>query len=393
VGETIAGRYRVERCIGLGGMAVVFLGSHVALDRSVAIKVLRPELESHRQIVDRFAREARIASHLEHPNCIQVFDVGATRHGFSFMVMPFLEGIELSKALSIPFAPSQAVSLATQIATGLEYVHRCGVVHRDLKPDNVFAARDHDGRTGLRIVDFGVAKLLEGAQSRDSVTTKVGTIVGSPSHMSPEQALGLEADPRADLYSLGLILYQMLTARLPFDADDPNVLLRKQVRDAVPALTPHIDARVAAVTMRLLAKAPEERYADAAALLGDLRRLSQLLSSDPQPWRPVLPSPAAPRDEQPGPALGGQTFVAVDDFSESINRPPSERSGRRALTTDEHRIIKEAISLPNENEPAAELDEMGAALEQILGAGESDTEMLTDLLGEIEGIDGGDKAR
>jgi serine/threonine-protein kinase len=386
VGETIAGRYRVEKCIGVGGMAVVFLGRHEALDRSVAIKVLRPELEKISEVVTRFTREARIASHLEHPNCIQVFDVGRTRGGFSFMVMPFLDGTELSKVVSIPFAPSQAISLATQIATGLEYIHRCGVIHRDLKPDNVFATRDHEGRTVLRVVDFGVSKVLDGSRWHDPISTKVGTIVGTPSHMSPEQALGLDADPRSDLYALGIVLYQMLVAKLPFDHEDHRELMKMQIRTPPPELPEDIPEPVRELTMRLLSKRPEDRFKDAATLITKLKELSRTLASDPSPWRPVLPTDPNPV-LNPSPALGGQTMVAMQENkrpSVTTNRPPSERSGHRVMSTAERQLLTEQPAPPE-----GATKEMEAALDNILDTSESRSDMLLDLLGDIAGIDAG----
>lgn len=387
IGEVIAGRYRVEKCIGIGGMAIVFLGRHEALDRSVAIKVLRPELEEVAEVVDRFNREARIASHLEHPNCIQVFDVGVTKGGFTFMVMPFLDGTEISRVVSIPFAPSQAVALTTQVASGLEYIHRCGVIHRDLKPDNVFATRNHDGRTVLRVVDFGVSKLLDRSQWRDPIHTQVGTIVGTPSHMSPEQALGLESDERSDLYALGILLYQFLAARLPFDHDDPKQIMRQQINKPPPPLPERIPERLRRITMKLLAKRPEERFQSASEVVAVLKQMTQELAHDPQPWRPVLPEQAKSSSKQVGPALGSQTMIAEQSRSDSMNRPPSERSGHRAINTSELPVVRNPTPYDDS------LGQMGAALDSILGSSESRSDMrLEDILGDIEQVDEGVQA-
>ncbi|MBV1856768.1 MAG: serine/threonine protein kinase, partial [Nannocystaceae bacterium] len=228
LGTVVAKRYVVDGFLGMGGMAVVFSGRHATLDRKVAIKFMRPEYSLNADVSRRFDREARAASNFEHPNCIEVFDCGETNHGLKFIVMPLLEGVELGSVLGKPFPPPQAVWLGIQLLRGLEHAHGHGVVHRDLKPDNIFVTLDHERRELLKIVDFGIAKLLK-KQVSDGLQTKVGAIVGTPAYMSPEQAMGTGIDDRADLYSLGVILYHMLAGKPPFRAADPRGLLFQQV--------------------------------------------------------------------------------------------------------------------------------------------------------------------
>ena len=198
LGTVVAKRYVVDDFLGMGGMAVVFRGRHATLARKVAIKFLRPEYAHNPEVSKRFDREARAASNFDHPNCIQVFDCGETKHGLKFIVMPLLEGNELSRVLGIPLPPSQAVALGAQLLRGLEHAHSHGIVHRDLKPDNIFVTRDHERRETLKIVDFGIAKIVD-QHHADGLQTKVGAIVGTPAYMSPEQAMGSDIDPRADL--------------------------------------------------------------------------------------------------------------------------------------------------------------------------------------------------
>ena len=178
VGQVVAGRYVVDDFVGMGGMAVVFRGRHATLNRSVAIKVLRPEYAESPEIAARFDREARAASNFDHPNCIQVFDTARTSTGLKFMVMPLLQGTELARVLGEPLPQSQCIACGLQVLRGLEHAHRLGVVHRDLKPDNVFVTRDRDGREVLKIVDFGIAKILDDASfddaGFDAVFTKGG---------------------------------------------------------------------------------------------------------------------------------------------------------------------------------------------------------------------------
>ena len=260
-GSTIVGRYRVDAILGVGGMGAVFRGRHLGLERDVAIKVLHPELTRDPEISKRFDREAHSASRLDHPNCLRVTDVGSSDDGVKFMVMDLLDGNELADRLGKPLTPERAVLQVLQILRGLEHAHENGVIHRDIKPENIFATRDHEGREVLKLVDFGIAKLVGG--SGDDRMTKAGLIFGTPAYMSPEQAMGMEADARADLYSVGVILYEMLVGEPPFANDDPVKLVRMQVSKDPPPLPDTLAPALVAVTMKLLAKDRDERYQSA----------------------------------------------------------------------------------------------------------------------------------
>src|SRR5688572_13624575 len=180
LGQTIAERYRVGALIGVGGMAAVFRVEHLGLGRDMAIKVLHPQLSSHAEVSARFDREAKSASRLDHPNCVQVTDFGSTEHGMKFMIMQLLEGRELSHVMREgPMEPLRALELTVQILRGLEHAHRQGVIHRDIKPENVFVTRDHDGRDVLKLVDFGIAKIVD-ATIDDKHKTLAGMVFGTP---------------------------------------------------------------------------------------------------------------------------------------------------------------------------------------------------------------------
>jgi serine/threonine protein kinase len=336
MGQVVAGRYLVDTIIGVGGMAVVFRGQHLALKRDVAIKVLRPEFGEHFEVAKRFDREARAAAAFDHPNCRRVFDCGQTESGLKFMAMQLLEGCELAHVIGRPFPPSQCIHLVQQILRGLDHAHQHRVIHRDLKPDNVFVTRDHEGREILKIVDFGIAKLVD-EELVDGLTTKVGAIVGTPAYMSPEQALGEEIDARADLYALGIIFYELLTGAPPFDANDSRALMQAHVRGRIPPLHPEIPSIVKAGLAKLLARRREQRYADAQAALTAMQRMASTLQRDPTPWIPLLdrgaPSPTPAPGHDGGLAafdgalrrvLATHTPVLEDGLRQGIRTPVAE---------------------------------------------------------------------
>lgn len=275
VGQTVAGRYRVEALIGVGGMAAVFRAHHEGLHRDLAIKVLHPNLSANTEMSARFEREARSASRLDHPNCVQVTDFGSTDEGMMYMVMQLLEGAELTGMLGKPIAAPRSVELILQILRGLEHAHGNGVVHRDVKPENVFVTRDHEDDEVLKLVDFGIAKLTDA--TTDTHKTSAGLVFGTPAYMSPEQAMGVEADSRADLYSAGILFYQMLSGRLPIDNDDPVALVRMQVAvdpDPLPSTVPPV---IAGVAQRLLEKDRDHRFQTATEVIETLESIELML--------------------------------------------------------------------------------------------------------------------
>jgi serine/threonine protein kinase len=269
LGAVIEGKYRIDKLLGEGGMGAVYRVHHLGLRREFALKVLRPELTSHKEVAARFDREAQSAARLDHPNCLHVTDFGTTGGGLKYMVMQLLSGHELSDELEAgPLPPARAVSLMLQIARGLEHAHENGIVHRDIKPENVFVTTDHDGRELLQLVDFGIAKVLEGELADGSPKlTRAGMVFGTPRYMSPEQASGSEIDHRSDLYSAGIVFYQMLAGTVPFDSEDLVRVLRQQIVEPPPPLPEHVPSELCAIVERLLAKDRAERFESAAAVI------------------------------------------------------------------------------------------------------------------------------
>ena len=266
VPQFIAGRFRIEREIGTGGMGTVYLATHLGLERPVAVKIIRREFAGDADVADRFLREARTMAKLHHPNAAMIFDAGNLPDGRHFIVMEFVEGETLSQALARQgrFSAAQAVQIATQICDVLEEAHRLGIIHRDLKPSNILL-----GKRGVCVLDFGVAKVL--ASSAESTATHASTgsgqIVGTPRYMSPEQCLGQRVGARSDLYSLGILLYEMLAGRPPFVDPLQSALLVKQATAAappLPRLRQDIPRPLALAVHTLLAKRPDDRPRTAA---------------------------------------------------------------------------------------------------------------------------------
>jgi serine/threonine protein kinase len=273
------GVYRIEGLLGAGGMGQVYRASDKRLGREVAIKVLRPEgaFDSRRQ--RRLEHEARAAAALNHPNIVAVYDVGES-DGISFIVSELVAGESLAALLKRgPLAPSHAIGIAVQIAEGLVAAHAAGIVHRDLKPGNIMIGPTEEGEIGrVKILDFGVAEHLvrgEGDATRTSIT-EAGAIVGTIAYMSPEQARGVQVDARSDLWSLGVVLYQMLTGKLPFAGDAPLDVLAAIIQRE-PAAFPGRDvpSRLQLVVFKALAKDREQRYGSARDFLTDLRGVDQ----------------------------------------------------------------------------------------------------------------------
>lgn len=274
VPQFIAGRFRIEREIGTGGMGTVYLATHLGLERPVAVKIIKREFAGDADVADRFLREARTMAKLRHPHAAMIFDAGNLPDGRHFIVMEFVEGETLSQVLAREgrFSPARAVEIATQICDVLEEAHRIGIVHRDLKPSNILL-----GRRGVCVLDFGVAKVL--ASSAESTATCASTgsgqLIGTPRYMSPEQCLGQRVGARSDLYSLGVLLYEMLAGRPPFVDPLQSALLVKQATapaPPLPRLRQDIPRSLALAVHTMLAKRPHDRPRTAAAAKSLLER-------------------------------------------------------------------------------------------------------------------------
>ncbi len=278
VGELLAGRYRVIAPLDSGGTARVYLAIQEPLGREVAIKLLRPDMESDHQHVfePRFFREAAALGALSHPNLVTVHDYGVADDGACFVVMERLRGRTLRQALADgPMPEIEAVRLVIGISRGLLYVHQQGLVHRDVKPSNVFLVRDERGVEQPKLLDFGLVKDL-----RVSENTSVGTFLGTPHYVAPEQATGRAVDARADLYALGVLTYRMLAGLLPYEAHNAMAVALAHIREPYPPIRKRapqvrVDAALEAIVKKMMAKEPADRQADAAVVIASLEAWSK----------------------------------------------------------------------------------------------------------------------
>ncbi|HJR25822.1 MAG TPA: Stk1 family PASTA domain-containing Ser/Thr kinase [Acidimicrobiales bacterium] len=298
------GRYELHRRIGRGGMAEVSLARDQLLDRPVAIKVLFPEFATDPAFVERFRREATAAANLNHPNVVGVYDWGEAE-GTYFIVMEYVDGRSLSQILRAegPLHPDRVADVGADVASALGFAHRNGVVHRDVKPGNVLV--DQGGL--VKVADFGIARAI--TASTDENLTQVGTVMGTATYFSPEQARGDAVDPRSDIYSLGCVLYELVVGRPPFTGESPVAIAYKQVHEApVPPrqVNSAVPPALEAIILKCLAKNPANRYPSAEDLRADLRRFregSRILAE------PVMAPPT--RDPAATGVLAATTAVAA----------------------------------------------------------------------------------
>ena len=263
------GKYEITELLGQGGMATVYKGYQAEMDRFVAIKVLPPHPGQDRQFMDRFRLEARTVAQLQHPHILPVHDYG-NEDGILYLVMAYVEGGSLKDRIDRgPLSLKETETILRQVASALDYAHRRNVVHRDIKPDNILL----DGEGNAILSDFGIVKILEGDNTGG--LTGTGGVLGTPAYMAPEQSQGAEITPKADIYALGVIVFEMLTGQQPYQADTPMQVILKHISDPVPSLTEQVATLPPAlevVMINVLAKHPEDRYASATEFAQEFLR-------------------------------------------------------------------------------------------------------------------------
>jgi serine/threonine-protein kinase len=308
VGQVLADRYHIMKKLGEGGMGQVYLAEHVKMGRRSAIKVMNPSMVHDPDAVARFNREAANASRISDSHVCAIYDFGETPDGLIYLAMEFIEGEPLTELIrqegALPVA--RAADIAIQVAAALQAAHDLGIVHRDLKPDNIMLTRSRDGADAVKVVDFGLAKAVGGEGGGQKVT-RTGFVVGTPEFMSPEQLSGDKLDGRSDVYSLGLVLFNMLTGTLPFPADSVQEAMIKRLTDEPAELIEvrpdlHFPSGLQQTLDTALARTPVDRYQSAAKLAHDLASVTGLSRADAGAARPSTLTDADDKTELIEPA-------------------------------------------------------------------------------------------
>ncbi|HRH44271.1 MAG TPA: protein kinase [Pyrinomonadaceae bacterium] len=345
-GRTLDGKYQIEAKLGTGGAGAVYLATRLHIGDKVAVKVLRNDKSDDPQVVERFRLEAQLAAHLKHPNAVSIYDYGVTSDGLRYLVMEFVEGRTLRQLIAQQGAlPALLVAeIAVQICAALDEAHRLGLIHRDIKPDNIIV---QETSTALRVkvLDFGIAKLSSMGASN---LTQTGTIVGTPRYMSPEQCMGEHLDGRSDIYSLGIVLYEMLCGIVPFNAPSSTAIAVQQVTQQPPSLcqnNPNVPQAVEAIVLRALEKKREARPSTAAEFAKELAGVvknqteftrQNILFNFTNPTNEAL-QPSLTSENQP-PTVFMPSYSDQQKFNPSSGfvtnvQPPKTKGKKRLLLT------------------------------------------------------------
>lgn len=318
-GRTLDGKYQLEAKLGTGGVGAVYLATRLHIGDKVAVKVLRSDKSDDVQTAERFRLEARMAAHLKHPNAVVIYDYGVTADGLRYLVMELVEGRTLRQLISQQgaLAVSLTAEINTQVCSALNEAHRIGLIHRDIKPDNIIVQETPAGLR-VKVLDFGIAKLSSLGTSN---LTQTGTIVGTPRYMSPEQCMGEQLDGRSDIYSLGIVLYEMLCGIVPFNAPSSTAIAVQQVTQPPPPLrqiNPNVPLTVESVVLNALEKKREARPPTAADLAKEfnaaVNNQQPILQSFVTSYRNLNFTDETPL---PVPTSGNQPTVAISSYSDS----------------------------------------------------------------------------
>lgn len=325
VGTVLSDRYRILKKLGEGGMGSVYLAEHTTINKKLAIKVLSPEYSHKQDLVDRFLQEARAASMIDQQNVVEITDFGSTPNGSVFFVMEFLPGEDLSDTIKnegpIPWARAKPIVL--QICAALEAAHDAGIIHRDMKPENCFRIRRGNNEDFIKVLDFGIAKVTSDEGEGGRALTRTGMIFGTPEYMSPEQAKGERVDHRVDVYAVGVIIYELLTGRVPFTADTFMGILTKHMFEAPPAPstivpTAQIPSEAEAIILKALQKDREYRFQSMKELAEAVEAVGTGLAAVDV----VQENVAAPATGKTHFSTGAPAVEDTDDLA-----PPRSRAG------------------------------------------------------------------
>jgi len=311
IGQLFAGSFEIKERVGTGSMGVVYLAEQISLNKKVAIKILKATMAQNAEVLQRFEREARAASRLNHPNSISVIDFGQSEDGSPYIAMEYIDGRDLGQMLSdeFPLDHERLLKFMVQVCSALDEAHAAGIIHRDLKPANIVVAKRRSGEEYVKVLDFGIAKIND-TEGGTKQLTQDGLICGTPAFMSPEQIKGMPLDPRSDIYALGVVLFMLLTNRLPFQANSSAAMAAKIITETPPRVSKvRLDLKIPAhfddVVARAMAKDREERYESAIQLRQDLEdaldRLKNPVHDEPERVHVGAYAPAAaPRYAAPG---------------------------------------------------------------------------------------------